>query len=60
LSTSGPSFGSVLFKLPGAEKLQLASELRLWPPSTTLPKQLLPDRLLATIELCSVTVPFVV
>ena len=38
----------------------LASELRLWPPSTTLPKQLLPDRLLATIELFSVTVPFVV
>src|SRR5207244_13000445 len=41
LSSRGPSFGFVLLRLPALVKLQLPSELRLWPASVTAPKQLL-------------------
>src|SRR6266511_2762905 len=41
LSARGPSFGSVLFRLPGAEKAALASEQMLCPASLITPRQLL-------------------
>src|SRR5712671_6951250 len=53
-SPSGPSSGSVLLKLPGAVNWQLASELRLFPSSIKTPKQLLPERLFATIVFCRI------
>src|ERR1035437_7809403 len=40
LFASGPSFGSILFRLPRAVNWQLPSELRLCPASVTQPEQL--------------------
>src|ERR1017187_6862414 len=39
LSASEPSFGSTLFMLPAPVKVQLPSELRLWPASVMTPEQ---------------------
>src|SRR5437870_2463012 len=57
LSANGPNRGSVLFKLPTLVKLQLKSELRLFPPSVIVPKALVPEELLATMVFFNVIDP---
>src|SRR5436309_5036331 len=60
LSANGPKRGSMLFKLPTFVKLQLKSELMLFPPSVIVPKALVPEELLATMVFFNVTVPVLV
>src|SRR6185436_11003575 len=51
LSASGPTFGSVLFRLSGAVRAALASEQMLWPRSVIAPRQLLLEESPPTIVL---------
>src|SRR5216684_6155270 len=49
--------GLVLFKLPTFVKLQLKSELMLFPPSVIVPTALVPEELLATMVFFNVSNP---